>query len=399
MDGHALRDRLDDRLATRRLHGRHVRTLARALASFHESAALAPSSSASTSVALARRSRALGDRLEALAGGAGFGPDLHRLLVEQQRFLAHEIDALLDRVAGGRIRSIHGRLRCHRVHVSRLGGACFAESDARACGDVAEDVADLALELRARGGQRPAEQLVAAYALAADDYELFRVLRFHEGEAALRLALEGASETGRRAGRPGPAVCVRAALGGIGPPPSLIATGGSVAAGKSTLAKVVSRRLAIPRIVADRVRNAILAPLPDGVAHELSWDPSFFARGYRAMLQRAESVLRSGRSVILDACFPTAERRREAASLAERCGARFVFVHCDPAPEDVAARLLRRDARDGSPPGCWQTLARRIAAAWEPPGADEPGRCVRIDTGRPRAEWLRALGIEPEETP
>ena len=398
MEGHPLRDRLDDRLATQRLRGRHVRALACALASFHESAAPARSSRVSTSVALARRSRELGDRLESLAGGAGIGPDLERLLVEQQRFLAHEIDALLDRIAAGRIRSIHGRLRCHRVWVSRLGGACFAEPDACACGDVTQDVADLALELRARGGQRPAEQLVSAYALAADDYELFRVLRFYEWEAALRLALEGASEAGRQASRPGPAACVRAALGGVGPPPLLIATGGSVATGKSTLAKAVSRRLAIPRIVADRVRDALLAPLPDGVAHELSWDPGFFARGYRAMLQRAKWVLRSGRSVVLDACFPTGERRREAASLAERCGARFVFVHCDPAPKDVAARLLRRDARDGAPPGSWQALARRIAAAWEPPSEDEPGRCVRIDTGRPRAEWLRALGIEPEET-
>ena len=398
MDAHRLRDRLDDRLAERRLRGHHVRALASALASFHQSAAPAPSSSASTSVGLARRSRELGDRLEALAVGAGFGPDLERLLGEQKRFLAHEIGALLDRIAAGRIRSLHGRLRCDRVWVSRLGRACFAEPDTRACGDVAEDVADLALELRARGGQRAAEQLVSAYALAADDYELYRVLRFHEREAALRLALEVALEAGHRTSRPGSAACVRAALGGVGSPPLLIATGGSVATGKSTLAKAVSRRLAIPRIVGDRVRDALLAPLPDGVAHELSWDPGFFARGYRAMLQRAEWVLRSGRSVVLDACFPTGERRREAASLAERCGAGFVFVHCDPAPEDVAARLLRRDARDGAPCGSWQALAQRIAAAWEPPSADEPGRCVRIDTGRPRADWLRALGIEPEET-
>jgi predicted kinase len=111
------------------------------------------------------------------------------------------------------------------------------------------------------------------------------------------------------------------------------------------------------------------------------------------MLQRAEDVLASGRPVVLDACFASAARRREAAALATRSRADFVFVACESPPGDVAARLARRDARDGHPPGAWRALARLAGEQWQAPGPDEPGRHLCIDTGRPRGAWLRALGL------
>lgn len=212
------------------------------------------------------------------------------------------------------------------------------------------DVAALALDLRARGAHRRAEQLLAAWALAADDYEIFRSFGLADGTT----------------------------------PPLSIATGGAVAAGKSTLAKALSRRIAAPVVVADRVREALLAPLGEAVAHEIGWTREFGERVYDAVFDRADAVLASGRSVVIDACFPRQAQRRAAAALAERHGARFVFVHCDPAPAEIEARLSKREARDG---GEWRSLAAS-AAAWEPLRADEPGRHLRLTSNR---AWRRAL--------
>jgi predicted kinase len=124
-----------------------------------------------------------------------------------------------------------------------------------------------------------------------------------------------------------------------------------VASGKSTVAKYVARRIGAPRVVADRVRRALLAELGEGAAHELAWAPDLADRVYTGLLARAGDVLASGRSVVLDACFPTGPRRRAAAALAARYGARFVLALCDAPREDIVARLRLRDARAKWPPG------------------------------------------------
>jgi predicted kinase len=279
-------DRLDRRLAARRLSARHVRAVARALADLCE----------------------------------GPGP-------------------------------ARGGLSCESVYVRR-NAVHFAAAPGRIGGD---EVAALVHELAARGGARRAEQLAAAFALAADDYAFYRRLDPLDAE------------------------------------PLVIATGGRVASGKSTVAKAVARRLAAPRVVADRVREALLE---DGSGHELAWAPDFGERVYAGLLARAEDALASRRTVVLDACFPTAARRRAAAALADRHGARFVFAHCDAPPEEMAARLHQRDVRDGEPAGSWEKIAIDLDAQWERPSAGEPGRPVRIDTHQKRSAWLRALGLE-----
>lgn len=387
------RDRLDRRLAKQHLRPRHVRAVARALAALHEEAERArDEEGAGIPAALGHRVQEVAAKLESHAGRALPRAALGALLAEQRRFLVEGIDVLLDRLADERIRALHGRLSCRSVWVGRERRVRFAKPAPHARGDVAEDVAGLALELRARRGARLAELLAAAYAFAADDYGFYRVLDFYEREAACRLALEAASAADPESGEPAPSAYAQAALATAGLPSLVIAMGGAVASGKSTVAKAIAQRIATPRIVADRVREALLEPIPEGVVHELVWDRTFskgFAeRVYQGVLRRAEAVLASGRAVVLDACFPDATRRHEAAALAERHGARFVFVHCDPPAAEIEARLRKRDVRDGAG---WFAVASDLAARWQPPGPGEPGALLRIDTSLPEKDWIASL--------
>jgi uncharacterized protein len=269
-----------------------------------------------------------------------------------------------------------------------------------ALGDAAEDVAGPALDPRARRGARLAEVLAAAYALAADDYGLYRVLDFYERDVACRRAFEAASSGNPETREPAPHAYVQAALASAGRPSLVIAIGGAVASGKSTVAKAVTRRIAAPRIIADRVREALLDPIPEGLVHELVWDRTFSKglaeRVYQEVPRRAEAVLASRRAVVLDACFPDATRRLAAAALAERHGARFVFVHCDPPAADIEARLRKRDARDG---GGWFAIASDFRARWRPPTPDEPGPPLRVDTSLSKKRWMAALAPALEAIP
>ncbi|MBS1104931.1 MAG: aminoglycoside phosphotransferase [Deltaproteobacteria bacterium] len=393
------RDRLDHRLDAGRLRGRHVRAVADALAALHDGAEVCGDEAPAAPLALAKRLRARADKLEAQPSTAGAAADLERLLTEQQRFLVDAIETLLQRAASGRVRRIHGRIGCRSVWVGAARGVRFAKAEPGARGDVAEDVAGLAIDLCARGAPRLAEAFAAAYAWAADDYALYRVMDGYARDAALRMALAAASRGKRDARGPEPATYLRAALGAVHPAPLVIAIGGAVATGKSTLARAVSRRLAAPRVEADRVRRTLLAPLPDGVAHRRLWEGDFAERVYRGMLRRAADVLAGGRPVVLDACFPDARRRAKAAELAARHGAEFVFVHCDARPEQVEARLARRASRDGGLDGGWTAIARSVTEHWQTPSPGEAGRYLRIDTGRPRREWLAALGLDAKARP
>jgi len=278
------------------------------------------------------------------------------------------LDRLDHRLAARRLRGKHvravgralaerrggsGELSCRDVWVGKQRRVSFAKQ-------AGGDVIALAQDLRARDAAQLAEQLVGAYALAADDYGVLEKLGVppERGE------------------------------------PLVLAVGGLVASGKSTVAKYVARRLGAPRVVADRVRRALLTEAGPHRAHELTWQPSFGDQVYSGLLERAGRVLASGRPVVLDACFPDAVRRKEAAALAARHGARFAFVHCDAPREDIAARLRLRDVRDGRPGG-WEQLARAVEARWEPP---RRGEHIRLDTSLPRAAWLRVLGLAPERT-
>jgi predicted kinase len=273
-------------------------------------------------------------------------------------------DRLDRRLAARRLRARHVRA-VGRALAAREGGpgelSCrtvfVGKTHVRFARAAARDPVALAADLRARGAERLAEQLLSAYALAADDYAVF--------------AADALPARARR----------------------LVAVGGLVATGKSTVAKHVARRMGAPRVVADRVRGALLAKAAAGSAHELTWQRGFGERVYAGLLERAGRVLASGRSVVIDACFPSEAGRRAAAQLAARHGARFVFVRCDAPEEDVVARLRLRDARDGAAPGSWRRLARRVEERFEPP---RPGAFVAIDTSLPRKSWRRRLGLEEE---
>ncbi|MEN8158971.1 MAG: AAA family ATPase [Myxococcota bacterium] len=288
-------DRLDRRIASRRLRARHVRAVARALA-----------------------------ELRAAPVGA---------------------------------RETH-ELPCQLVFVSRSRGVRFAVPIERV---TTGTVAGLVETLRNQGVPRRAEQLAATYARLADDYGLYRALARLPGE------------------------------------PQVIAVGGRVASGKSTLAKAVARRLAAPRVATDRVRHLLLDHFPESALHEVAWSAELGERVYAGLLARGGDALAGGRSVVLDACFPRAAQRAEAAAFAAKHGAPFLYLHCEAPAADIAARLRLRDVRDGVAAGTWASIAASLDAQWEPLRETEPGQLLRIDSSQPRDAWLRALGLAKPE--
>lgn len=148
----------------------------------------------------------------------------------------------------------------------------------------------------------------------------------------------------------------RVALAFLQPaPPRLLAIGGLSGSGKTTQA--LKRAPAIggaPGAVV--VRSDVERKRLAGVTLEErmppgSYTPQASARTYAAMLARAERVLRSGHSVVLDAVFAREDERKEVEALATKIGVPFEGLWLEVPKEVAQARVASRsgDASDATP--------------------------------------------------
>jgi predicted kinase len=177
--------------------------------------------------------------------------------------------------------------------------------------------------------------------------------------------------------------------------PILVATGGLVASGKTTLARAAAALLGVAPLEADAVREALLGSHPDDRAHEAAWARSF-AGGftdeiYAALLGRARAELGRGRPVVLDGCFASSRSRAAARALASEAGVPFLFLECRAVPHVVRERLARRSREQGVPTADWFALEQALHASFEPVQELPAAEHRVLDGGAPLDSTLRAL--------
>jgi predicted kinase len=279
----------------------------------------------------------------------------------QRAFLEDHAGLFDQRIAAGRVRDGHGDLRLEHVYVTGHPSPtiidCIEFSDRFRYADTCSDIAFLSMDLAAHGRVDLAERLLARYARDANDFDLFALVDFYESYRAFVRgkisslvaeddsidwpAKKQAHDDARRYFLLALSSRRRPLLG-----PSVIAVGGIIASGKSTLADAIGSQLNAPIVDADRTRKAMLGVMPDHPVHEAAWrgayDPEFTEKVYREVLRRAGVVLASGRSVVIDASFRSRALRSAARDLANVNGAPFLLVECRVDPRIAKARLEER---------------------------------------------------------
>jgi predicted kinase len=329
--------------------------------------------------------------------------ELREVEERQAEFLETHADRLLARAGRNRVLELAVALRLADVALCDRGEAQIVTRDEGQPGDVCVELAGLSVELRASDHTGLAERLICHYAGQADDFDLYEVVDYHECACALERAAEGAhrvraaidTESRQRALQE---TCRLVSLALAARrrkplPPFLVAVGGQVASGKSTLARLLADRMAAPLIISDRVRDQLLHGVPGREIHGTHWAesfaPGFHERIYSELLERADCALRSGRAVVLDACFPRTRDRGAARSLARRRGVPFRFVECRIDRKTQRARLAKRE--ETSDHGGWEQIAMAYGSRWEPPDELSEEELVVLDTARPPAESAARL--------
>jgi aminoglycoside phosphotransferase family enzyme/predicted kinase len=344
-----------------------------------------------------------------------------RIVSFVRSFLAARGLLFASRVRAGRMRDCHGDLRLQ--HVYALGPADDPSADLAIIdgiefnerlryGDVASEVAFLAMELDAAGRPDLSRVFVDAYVAETGDETLREMLPFYACyRACVRgkvLAMQSEEPEVPPAQR---TVALRqaAALFGLADryahsptQPLVVLVGGLMGTGKSTLAAALHRELGWALFSSDAIRKQ-LARLDPAVPQaagfgEGIYSPRWTAHTYQALLDEENAALAAGRSVLLDATFMRRADRQEAARLAAAFETRAVFIECTCPRQIALERLARRwDARTGRAEAARTSasdgrpaLYDAQVAAWEPfNAAAEPGLThIVVSTAPPLAVSL-----------
>jgi aminoglycoside phosphotransferase family enzyme/predicted kinase len=334
------------------------------------------------------------------AVGELLDPERYRNVASATRsFLSLRKPLFRNRIEKGCIRDCHGDLRTGHIYFDRAGSFqiidCIEFNPRLRHIDMASDLAFLIMDLDAKGAAKLALALMEAYVRETGDFQAYALLPFYMGYRAMvrckvsciRLK-EAAPGENRALGARDAAMhyltcayrytqhCIR---------PTLWVLCGLPAAGKSTLARALSRILMVKVWRSDVVRKQMVAPAAarpaSGEAIEL-YSESMHRRTYATLLDLARTALDHGQSVILDATFSQPEDRRKARALAGQLNCHILFVECTAPAHQRKRRLGQREGGNSASDARlhhFEQLNRRYI----PLDEVDPTLRVGVDTTRP----------------
>ena len=278
----------------------------------------------------------------------------------QRNYVQDHAQLFRKRVEQLHVRDGHGDLRLEHVYLEAGGISildCIEFNDRFRYADVCADVAFLSMDLEASGRVDLAEIFLARYARYSNDFDLYGLVDFYESYRAFVRAkvasFTAADETvdhptRERAWQHARRYALLALSAKRSPvmAPVVVAVGGTIASGKSTLADRLGVELAAPVVDTDRIRKHMAGRLPlDTLAappFKGVYSTAASEKVYEELGRRARVVLGSGRPVIVEASFRTVAQRVKLRALAQELKVPFYFVECR-APDDVCkARLVER---------------------------------------------------------
>ena len=396
---------LDDRLARGALDGTEIDALAYHVAAFHAAAAVADPRRTDWGAPRGVREAALQnfEQMQSLNTHDDAGDPLQRLrawTAEQSVGLEAVFARRRER---GRVRECHGDL--HLGNIVLFDGAprlfdAIEFSPALRWTDVAADIAFLVMDLLAHGRDDLGWRFLNGWLEHSGDYEALMVLDYYLVYRAMvraKVALIRATQSDGAARDAMRAELHRyLALGErLATPcrPALLIACGLSGAGKTSQSQGLLEARGVVRVRADVERKRLfgLAPLmrstesaeaggAGGDVRARMYDDAANERTYARLAEVAETGLRAGWTVLVDATFLQRARRERFRTLAAQMGVGW-GVLCFEAPLDVLrARVARRHAEASDASEADETVLMRQRTLNEPLGTDEARHALRIDT-------------------
>ena len=314
-------------------------------------------------------------------------------------FITAQWTLLNARAEAGRIRELHGDLRCE--HICLEGGKisifdCVEFSERLRTCDIASEVAFLAMDLDRFGRPDFADELVGAISEALHDDELPRLIPFYK---CFRAIIRGVVETLRSrqkeigdAQRESALALARqyftlAQSYAHDSAPAIIVVCGLSGTGKSTLARALHHRFGFPIVSSDRTRKK-LASIPAERHGDDAYKAGIYAdevtaSTYTTMLDEARRLLREASGVILDGTYQDPSHRKEVLEVAAHAKVPILFIECRAEDSEVRRRLIEREKKGNNPSDATVAVYLRQRADFVELKEIAPASHLTVETARP----------------
>ncbi|MPW21989.1 AAA family ATPase [Paraburkholderia sp. CNPSo 3157] len=325
-------------------------------------------------------------------------PALHEIAAWCAQQLDKHASALDRRRVDGFVRGCHGDLHLDNVvrwHSRIAMFDCIDFDDALRWIDVANDVAFLVMDLRARAGARLANRLLNGWLEVSGDYSALAPMPLYVVYRALVRAwvahLKGRNASARRAANAALDTqrYIEVACAEIRRPgPVLLLCHGYSGSGKSVASRALAELSSAVHLSSDIERKRLISLRASndrlGVEHY-----THMARDaiYDHLLRLASDVLRHGNSAIVDATFIMCIHRSAFVALAERLRVPVLILdfHAEPSVLIERIEARNRGPRDASDADV-STLTLQLASA-DPLTDDEKALTFTFDTAVPLASF------------
>lgn len=297
-------------------------------------------------------------------------------------------DLFAQRKAAGFIRECHGDI--HLGNATLIDGKvvifdCIEFNEPFRFTDVYADIAFLAMDLEDRGLKSLSRRFISQYLELTGDYQGLELLNFYKAYRALvraKVALFSLPDHADPVQRANTLRQYRnyanlAESYSAIPSRFLVITHGVSAVGKSHVAMRLVEALGAIRLRSDVERKRLFGKHSEN-GGLYSADASVAT--YTHLHQLADSVLRSGFPVVIDATYLKREQRDAAAKAAEASGAPFLILDCNAPHAVIAGWLAQRQTQNVDPSDATMEVIEAQQAHREALGADEILRSKRVET-------------------
>jgi hypothetical protein len=331
----------------------------------------------------------------------------------------HERSELFSRrVDDGRIRESHGDLHLHNVFLEDppVIFDCIEFNERLRCGDVAVDLAFMAMDLDFNGRPELGTRFIERYVRQSGDDELVELLDFYKcyrayvrGKIACFTSSDPAlDDTARRAQRN----LARRYFGlayryaGGRERPSLVVVYGLMGSGKTSIARFLRESFGWHMLSTDAVRKQISGigentrmwvPYNEGL-----YSPEMNRRTYAEVCHRAENLLEAGFNVVVDGAFKHRAEREPLFELAQRTGAKLAFIEATCGIDEQRRRLKKRQKHDTRSDGRVELMEHQRAdfESFDPERQEYfhgvPTMAPKLETHALVEELLRTEGLLPD---
>lgn len=272
------------------------------------------------------------------------GKSTSRLRAYLFRFIMQHRDLLRQRIKQGYIRDLHGDLHSQNIfyHQRPYIFDCIEFNPGFRLIDCAAEISFLLMDLESRGKKNLAKLLLKVYLEKSKDAGSLSLLSFYKCHyACVKGLVRCLSHDFKQARR-----YFKLAEQYAAEKPYLLAVGGIIGTGKSTLAKGLAEKINAILLRTDEIRITL-----PGIAkitrrrfgfRKGRYSPFFIRKTYNTLFSKARKLLEDGKNVVLDASFSRKIFRQQLIRLARAIKPKFKFIETVLPNRTIIKRLKNR---------------------------------------------------------